>query len=108
MTATHEVTNQPPPLVDYDVFSADRTLGEAVGRYGAGWATDELKALGTLAGGAQAQRWADEANRYPPVLRTHDRYGHRLDEVDYHPSYHQLLRTAIEHGLHATPWTDQR
>jgi putative acyl-CoA dehydrogenase len=108
MTATHEVTNQPPPLVDYDVFSADRTLGEAVHRYGAGWAGDELKALGTLAGGAQAQLWADEANRYPPVLRTHDRYGHRLDEVDYHPSYHQLLRTAIEHGLHATPWADER
>ncbi len=108
MTATHEVTNQPPPLVDYDVFSADRTLGQAVERYGAGWAADDLKALGAKAGSAQAQRWADEANRYPPVLRTHDRYGHRLDEVDYHPSYHELMRTAIEQGLHAVPWADAR
>jgi putative acyl-CoA dehydrogenase len=108
MTATHEVTNQPPPLVDYDVFSADRTLVEAVERYGAGWAADDLKTLGAKAGSAEAQRWADEANRYPPVLRTHDRYGHRLDEVDYHPSYHQLLRTAVENGLHAAPWADER
>jgi putative acyl-CoA dehydrogenase len=108
MTATHEVTNQPPPLVDYDVFSADRTLGEAVERYGAGWAAGELRELGTKAGSAEAQRWADEANRYPPILRTHDRYGHRIDEVEYHPSYHELMSTAIGHGLHAAPWADTR
>jgi putative acyl-CoA dehydrogenase len=108
MTATHQVTNQPPPLVDYDVFSADRTLGEAVERYGAGWATGALRELGAKAGSADAQRWADEANRYPPILRTHDRYGHRIDEVEYHPSYHELMRTAIGHGLHAAPWVDTR
>jgi putative acyl-CoA dehydrogenase len=105
---THEVTNQPPPLVDYDVFSADRTLSEAVQRYGAGWAIEQLQELGKRAGSAEAQRWADEANRYPPILRTHDRYGHRIDEVEYHPSYHELMRTAIGHGQHATPWVDTR
>ena len=108
MTATHEVTNQPPPLVDYDVFSADRTLGEAVERYGAGGPRETLRELGAKAGSAEAQRWADEANRYPPILRTHDRYGHRIDEVEYHPSYHDLMRTAIGHGLHAAPWADSR
>jgi putative acyl-CoA dehydrogenase len=108
MTATHEVTNQPPPLVDYDVFSADRTLVAAVERYGAGWATGELEELGSLAGSAEAQRWADEANRYPPILHTHDRYGRRIDEVEYHPSYHELIRTATAHGLHAAPWVDER
>jgi putative acyl-CoA dehydrogenase len=108
MAATHEVTNQPPPLVDYDVFSADHTLAGEVERYGAGWAAGQLEELGKRAGSAEAQRWAEEANKYPPVLRTHDRYGHRIDEVDYHPSYHQLMRTAIEHGLHAAPWADER
>ncbi len=108
MTATHEVTNQPPPLVDYDVFSADRTLVDAVQRYGASWANAQLQELGRRAGSAQAQRWADEANRYPPVLHTHDRYGHRIDEVEYHPSYHELMRTAIGQGLHAAPWTSDQ
>ncbi len=108
MAATHEVTNQPPPLVDYDVFSADRTLNEAVERYGAAWAIPRLQELGILAGSAEAQRWADEANRYPPILRTHDRYGRRIDEVEYHPSYHELMRTAVGHGLHAPPWVEAR
>ncbi len=105
---THQVSNQPPPLVDYDVLTADTTLQEAVTRYGAQGAAGELSALGRLAGSAKAQRWGDEANRYPPVLHTHDRYGHRIDEVEYHPSYHELLRTAVDHGLHAAPWIDER
>ncbi len=108
MPATHEVFNQPTPLVDYDVFAADQALTEAVARYGAGWALGELSELGRLAGSEEAQRWADEANRYPPVLRTHDRYGRRVDEVDYHPSYYRLMETAVGHGLHALPWVDER
>ena len=108
MTATHEVTNQAPPLVDYDVFAADQTLTEAVSRYGAGEAESQLRDLGKLAGSALAQGWGEEANRYEPVLHTHDRYGHRIDEVTYHPAYHSLLSNAVQYGLHAAPWADHR
>jgi putative acyl-CoA dehydrogenase len=101
---THEVTNQVPPLVDHDVLEADQALTEAVGRYGGDDALDQVKGLGQLAGTSRAQRWGEQADRYPPVLRTHDTAGHRLDEVEFHPAWHQLLRTGVEHGLAGTPW----
>ena len=104
---THEVTNQAPPLVGYDVFTADRALREAVSRYDgepAGKALAELCALGERAGSAQAQQWGVEANAHPPVLRTHDRYGNRVDEVEFHPAWHELLRVAVDAGLHGAPW----
>ncbi|TDD64368.1 DNA alkylation response protein [Jiangella aurantiaca] len=104
MGATHEVTNQPPPLTGYDVFGADAALVEAFDRYGYAGDRVELEALGRLAGSAEAQQWAVEADRNSPVLRTHDRYGNRVDEVDFHPSWHRLMHTAVEHGLHAAPW----
>ncbi len=104
MAATHEVTNQPPPLEGYDVFEADVALAEAVEREGAGWAVDDLHALGRLAGSPQVIEWGFEANRNPPELRTHDRYGHRIDEVAYHPAYHELMQVAVGHGLHGAPW----
>ena len=111
--ATHEVFNQPPPLSGYDAFAADRVLGEAVRREGAGaGAIDGLHRLGRIAGSPEAQLWGEQANANPPVLKTHDRYGHRADRVDYHPAYHELMRTAVAHGLHAAPWAatgdDQR
>ena len=106
--ATHEVTNQPPPLEDYDVFEADTALLEAVDREGAGWALDDLRALGRLAGSPEAVEWGFAANRHGPELRTHDRFGHRVDEVTYHPTYHELMRVAVGHGLHAAPWADDR
>ncbi|CAN5357318.1 acyl-CoA dehydrogenase family protein [soil metagenome] len=102
MPATHEVTNQPPPLLGHDVFGTDRPLVEGVRRYGA--ATDALSQLGRLAGSEQAQRWAVEANTHLPVLHTHDRYGHRIDEIDFHPSWHALLDTAVSAGLHGAVW----
>jgi putative acyl-CoA dehydrogenase len=102
--ATHEVTNQPPPLEGYDVFGADVALAEATGREGAAWAADDLHALGLLAGSPEAIAWGFDANRNPPELRTHDRYGHRVDEVAYHPAYHDLMRVAVGHGLHGAPW----
>jgi len=105
---THEVTNQPPPLEGHDVFTSDVALVNAVARSGAGWALDDLTALGRLAGSAAAIEWGRQANRNPPELRTHDRYGNRLDVVDYHPAYHQLMRTAVANGLHAAPWADER
>jgi putative acyl-CoA dehydrogenase len=103
--ATHEVVNQVPPLVGYDVAD-DQTLLEALHREGAGWAEAELRRLGTLAGSAQTQEHARLANEHPPVLRTHDRYGHRMDEVEFHPSWHALMTTAVAGGLHAAPWAD--
>ncbi len=105
---THEVVNQPPPLTGYDGFGADIALGEAVDRNGAAWARDELHELGRRAGSADAQDAGRRANENPPVLLTHDRYGHRIDVVRYHPAYHELMATAVGHGLHAAPWVDDR
>ena len=102
MASTHEVTNQPPPLVDHDVYAGDLALAETVRRLGA--ETAGLRELGRLAGTAEAQRWGTDANAYPPVLRTHDRYGNRIDEVDFHPAYHRLLAEAVGHGLAGAPW----
>ncbi|MFP3902145.1 MAG: isovaleryl-CoA dehydrogenase, partial [Acidimicrobiia bacterium] len=104
MPSTHEVVNQPPPLQDYDVFGTDAALVEATEREGASWALDDLGALGRLAGSPEAIEWGVAANRVPPELRTHDRFGHRIDQVDYHPAYHELMRVAVGHGLHGAPW----
>src|SRR5579884_1682747 len=106
--ATHEVFNQPPPLQAYDVCGADAALAEGVRREGAGWAEDGLHALGRLAGSLEAIEWGFEANAHSPELRTHDRYGHRIDEVRFHPAWHALMRTAVAHGLHAAPWREPR
>ncbi|WP_335979845.1 MULTISPECIES: acyl-CoA dehydrogenase family protein [Streptomycetaceae] len=104
MTApTHTVTNQAPPLVGHDVYRTDRALAEGVARHAAperlAEIDGELSDLGRAAGSAQAQRWGEEANTYSPVLRTHDRYGNRIDEVDFHPSWHRLLGHAVTSGL---------
>jgi putative acyl-CoA dehydrogenase len=103
--ATHLVTNQPPPLVGHDVLAADAALVEAVTRHGASTHLPALHDLGRLAGTEEALRWGVDANAFPPVLRTHDRYGHRIDEVEFHPSWHRLLTVATGAGLHAAPWT---
>ena len=103
-----EVLNQPPPLVDFDVVARDPALVAGIGREGAAWAGEDLGVLGRLAGSAEAQTWARHANESPPVLRTHDRYGFRIDEVEYHPDYHRLMDVAVTHGLHAAPWSDPR
>ena len=105
---THEVTNQPPPLVDYNVFEADRPLVEAVRREGAGWAEERISAVGELAGTERMQRLGAEANENPPRLRTHDRFGHRVDEVEFHPAWYELMGLAVEHELHSSPWKDPR
>ncbi|MGH3757127.1 acyl-CoA dehydrogenase family protein [Actinophytocola sp.] len=107
MPATHEVTNQVPPLTGHDLAD-DAALLEGLRREGAAWAEDDVHALGTLAGGREAQEWGRLANEHEPVLRTHDRYGNRIDEVEYHPVYHELMTVAVEQGLHAAPWADER
>ncbi|QNE74047.1 DNA alkylation response protein [Streptomyces finlayi] len=100
---THTVTNQVPPLVGYDVFRADLALTEAVERHVApdllSSVREDLGTLGRSAGSAHAQEWGANANENPPKLRTHDRYGHRVDEVDFHPSWHRLLGHAVSAGL---------
>ncbi|MGS2643880.1 isovaleryl-CoA dehydrogenase [Streptosporangium sp. LJ11] len=104
---THDVFNQAHPLTGHDV-SADAALMEGVAREGAGWATGELRRLGLLAGSEQAQDWGRLANEHPPVLRTHDRYGRRIDEVEFHPAWHELMTVAVDNGMHATPWSSAR
>ena len=105
VAGTHVVTNQPPPLVGRDLLADDPALMESVERLGAGASLPALHELGILAGSAQARRLAVEADTNPPVLRTHDRYGNRIDEVTFHPAWHQLMTTAVESGLHASPWS---
>ncbi|UKD57633.1 acyl-CoA dehydrogenase family protein [Amycolatopsis sp. FU40] len=106
MPATHEVVNQVPPL-EHDV-AADPALAEAVGRTEATWVGDELHELGRLAGSEQVQEWSRLVNENEPVLRTHDRFGHRIDEVEFHPHWHDLMNVAVSHGLQAAPWRDER
>ena len=105
--ATHEVLNQVPPLVGYDVADDAALLG-AIRREGCEWAESELHELGLLAGAPSTQEQARLANVSKPVLRTHDSRGYRIDEVDFHPSWHQLMTTAVSHGLHAAAWADGR
>jgi putative acyl-CoA dehydrogenase len=99
-----EVPNQPPPLEDYDAYSSDAWLKAAVRRAGISWIEGAAVNLGRYVGSAVAQRHAVLANRNPPVLHTHDRYGRRIDEVDYHPSYHELMERAIGCGVHSLAW----
>ncbi|GLZ29961.1 acyl-CoA dehydrogenase [Lentzea sp. NBRC 105346] len=96
--ATHAVTNQVPPLAGHDV-SADPALLT--------WVDEpDLRALGKLAGTAEWQDKGRLANANPPVLHTHDRYGNRIDEVEFHPAWHELMDVAVTHGLHAAPWRE--
>ena len=103
---THEVFNQATALENYNVFGEDRALTEALRREGGEWAEDRALAVGEVAGRARTLRWGAEANENTPSLRTHDRFGNRIDEVEFHPSWHELMRIGIGHGLHALPWRE--
>jgi putative acyl-CoA dehydrogenase len=102
---THTVLNQVPPLVDVDVFSNNLPLVEATAREGAGWVIERAAQLGRFVGGEPQQLWGRQANENKPVLRTFDRYGHRIDEVEFHPAWHKLMRLGVENELHSLPWT---
>jgi putative acyl-CoA dehydrogenase len=104
--ATHEVSNQSTPLEGYNVLAEDRALHEALRREGAEWAEDRALEVGELAGRAQTIRWGFQANENTPKLHTHDRFGNRIDEVEFHPAWHELMRVGIGHGLHALPWRE--
>jgi putative acyl-CoA dehydrogenase len=104
--STHDVLNQAPPIVPYNVFEADMALCEALEREGGGWGVDRLRDAGALAGSDEALAHSERAERNEPVLRTHDRYGNRIDQVDLDPSWHWCLRQAIEREMHSLPWRD--
>jgi putative acyl-CoA dehydrogenase len=108
LIATHEVFNQPPLLVDYNLFSSDRVLLEATEREGAPWATGDLARLGATLGRRETIEAGFAANENPPRLRSFDRYGNRRDEVEFHPAYHEMLGLAVEHGLHCSPWAEPK
>jgi putative acyl-CoA dehydrogenase len=104
---THDVLNQVPPLENRNLFEDHAALQEALEREGGGWARERLRAAGAFWGG-EPMRWGVEANEHPPVLQTHDRFGHRRDEVEFHPAWHALMQAGVEQELHALPWrTDQ-
>jgi putative acyl-CoA dehydrogenase len=102
---THEVFNQATPLVDVNLFSGNRPLKDALAYHLPGHDASRFEALGAEMGSADMQRHARLANLHAPVLRSHDRFGHRIDEVEFHPSYHALMAAAMRHGLHGTPWS---
>jgi putative acyl-CoA dehydrogenase len=103
---THEVLNQAPPLRDYDPLASDLALADALRREGAGWAEAEVGAFARATASAETIDWGFEANEHPPRLRTHDRTGQRIDEVEFHPAWHALMRLSIGSGVHAGPWRD--
>ncbi|WP_132993667.1 acyl-CoA dehydrogenase family protein [Gordonia zhaorongruii] len=108
MNATHEVFNQAPPRVDVNEYTTNVPLVEAVETYGAAWATDRLTDAGALVGREDFQRDAELANTITPVLHSHDRWGNRIDEIEFHPAYHRIIRDAIAHGAHTSCWTESR
>jgi putative acyl-CoA dehydrogenase len=106
--STHDVLNQASPLEGRNFFELDLALSEGLEREGAAWAFDRVRDCGAVAGSAEAQAHARRAERHAPRLETHDRYGNRVDRVDYDPSWHWLLRGAVEREIHALPWRDPR
>ena len=105
---THTVFNQVPPLEGVDVFASNTPLVEAVQREGAGWVAERASALGRFVGGEPQQQWGRLANENKPILRTFDRYGDRIDEVEFHPAWHKLMAMGVEHELHSLPWTSEK
>lgn len=105
---THEVFNQPTPLENYNMFIQDQPLSDALVREGGGWGESDVAELGDILGRAEWIAKGFQANRSIPELFTHDRFGHRVDHVEYHPAYHDLMALAMEHNIHASPWSDPK
>jgi putative acyl-CoA dehydrogenase len=108
VAATHEVANQPPPLENINLFEQDGALRAAVLREGGAWGEARLGRFGAWLGEAATLRLGEQANQQPPVLRSHDRYGHRIDEVGFAPAWHELMGRAVAEQVHALPWVDPR
>jgi putative acyl-CoA dehydrogenase len=107
-TSTHEVFNQATPLVDFNLFLSDMVLVDGLKRHHGSWAYDKVREYGQHMGSSEVLQWADQANRFPPILKTFDRFGHRIDEVEFHPSFHNMMSLSAEYGLHNLPWAEQR
>ncbi|MFD7008209.1 acyl-CoA dehydrogenase family protein [Rhodococcus jostii] len=105
---THTVLNQSVPRTDVNEFTLDTVLSEGVRRHDAGWATGELTGIGALVGSATFQHDAELANTIIPELKTFDRWGNRIDEVEYHPAYHRIISAAVAHGAHTSAWADPK
>ncbi|MFF9650976.1 acyl-CoA dehydrogenase family protein [Streptomyces sp. NPDC014622] len=105
---THEVTNQAPPRTGIDEYAANPPLVQAVQAFGAAWREPELHEIGALVGSERFRANAELAHSSPPVLRTHDRCGNRVDEIDFHPAYHEVIGAAVGHGTHTAGWADPR
>ncbi|MGI8411677.1 MAG: acyl-CoA dehydrogenase family protein [Solirubrobacteraceae bacterium] len=103
-----EVVNQAPPLQPINLFDVDLALSEALEREGGGWGRERAREAGAVAGSVQAAEHSRRAERHEPVLRTHDRYGHRIDEVELDPSWHWLLSGALAREIHSLPWREAR
>jgi putative acyl-CoA dehydrogenase len=108
MTITHEVLNQPPPRVGVNEYEANAALTDAVKSFGVEWATDHLSEVGALVGQGDFQQDAELAHIYPPVFESHDRWGNRIDAIEFHDAYHRIIASAIEHGAHTSCWADPR
>lgn len=103
-----DAPNQVPVREGINEYHSNVPLKERVQQYHAGWAHDRLDAVGSLVGSPQFQHWAEDAERHSPELQTHDRVGRRIDEVYYHPAYHNVLGHAVEQGAHALAWRDPK
>jgi len=108
LAVTHEVQNQPRALENYNLYGGDLALKEGVAREGAVWADNDLTDFGAASGRAEMLELGHLANKFPPEFDSHDRFGHRVDLVRFHPSYHQLMSRAIAEGLHSSPWTEPK
>jgi putative acyl-CoA dehydrogenase len=108
MTITHTVENQPPPLADVNLYAIDKPLAEGLAREGGAWGKADVAALGVRVGSAAYQETIRKANATLPVLRTHDRYGNRIDEVEFADAWHELMTVAKGAGLHSLPWSDPK
>jgi len=103
---THDVTNQPPPFEGVNLFEYDAALVDAVARAEGSFHCDRLASFGARAGSAETAQWAMQANRFPPRLNAFDRFGHRIDEVDFHPAYHNLMTLGLEAGVASAAWSE--
>ncbi|MFN3400381.1 MAG: acyl-CoA dehydrogenase, partial [Ferrovibrio sp.] len=108
MTDVFEVLNQPPALEDYNLYTTDKALMQAVEVNGAGWAKDRLNVYGRRLGDAETIENGRLAHKHPPQLKLFDRFGHRRDEVEFHPAWHSIMSLIIGEGLHSAPWAEPK